>query len=456
MSIFSLNLNTFKQDFTILGKNKEIYGEVHTPFSLIKDMFDFIPNKYFQNKNLKWLDPCTGKGYFSIFLYKKLFIGLQNIIKDEQLRHTHIITNMIYIIEINSEFIPLLKNIFGEKSNIYNINFLDFQSNIKFDFIIGNPPFNTDGLVKVPTKSGSKKKDGKTIWQSFIKKSMSLLKKQAYLLFITPSIWMKNDHPIFKYLLTYKLIKIKTLTNTETNKIFNKQAQTPTCYFLVKNISSKQNTVLLYDQIHKDFINYQIYSKLSLPLFIPSIIKKLVNYTLKYKSLKIIKTSMRPGYKGYHFSPQYNFKTPHPNIKTCKLNKLQPYLVINYSNIPCHYYKKPKLVLAHKMYGFPYLDYSGNYGISNRDNYVILNKSYQEFTRLKQFLSTRLIRTVFEATRYRMSYLEKYIFDIIPDITYINNFPFDITENNVQQFFNLNDKERLFINHFHKKKYLNF
>ena len=121
---------------------------------------------------------------------------------------------------------------------------------------------------------------------------------------------------------------------------------------------------------------------------------------------------MRPGYKGLKLSPILRKDTSYPNIKTCKLNYLQPQLVINYSNIPCSYYSQPKLVLAHKMYGFPYLDYSGIFGISNRDNYVILNKSYEDFTKLHKFLSTKFIRTIFESTRYRMSYLEKYIFDI--------------------------------------------
>ena len=59
---------------------------------------------------------------------------------------------------------------FGEKSNIFNKNFLDFKINKKFNFIIGNPPFNIGGLIKVPTKLGVKTKDGRTIWQSFIKK----------------------------------------------------------------------------------------------------------------------------------------------------------------------------------------------------------------------------------------------------------------------------------------------
>ena len=81
---------------------------------------------------------------------------------------------MIYMVELNIEFIPILKKMFGEISNIYNQNFLDFDKK-HFNFIIGNPPFNFKGSIKVPTSNVCKKKDGKTIWQNFIKKAVSLL-----------------------------------------------------------------------------------------------------------------------------------------------------------------------------------------------------------------------------------------------------------------------------------------
>ena len=53
-----------------------MYGEVHTPFTLIVDMFDMMPISFFKNPQFTWLDPCAGKGYFSIILYKKLFMNL--------------------------------------------------------------------------------------------------------------------------------------------------------------------------------------------------------------------------------------------------------------------------------------------------------------------------------------------------------------------------------------------
>ena len=64
-----------------------------------------------------------------------------------------------------------------------------------------------------------------------------------------------------------------------------------------------------------------------------------------------------------------------------------------------------------------YLDLSGEYGISNRDNYVIYKDNNEDLIKLSEFLSTELVKKVYESTRYRMKYLEKYAFELLPDIT---------------------------------------
>ena len=105
------------------------------------------------------------------------------------------------------------------------------------------------------------------------------------------------------------------------------------------------------------------------------------------------------------------------------------------------------------MYGLPYYDKEGKFGISGRDNFIILNKTNDDFMRLKQFLSSKLFLTLTEAVRYRMSYLEQNLFDMIPDITYIPDFPVDITNESIANYFNLNKMERNLIDN-HKKVYL--
>ena len=111
--------------------------------------------------------------------------------------------------------------------------------------------------------------------------------------------------------------------------------------------------------------------------------------------------------------------------------------------------------MAHKMYGFPYYDIVG-YGISNRDNYIIEKYSPKELLIIKEFLTTKLAFVVFESTRYRMKYLERYAFEFIPDITKLQDFPKSITDKTIADFFGFTSTEVKYIDKFTKKQYLQF
>jgi len=449
MSIYNKKIEDIQQIFNISNFNKHTYGEVNTDFILINKMLDMLPKNVFTDKNKKWLDPCCGKGYFPIVLYFKLFKSLQKTIPNSLKRHNHIIENMIYMIEINKEHIDELFELFGEKANIINDDFLNV-TNQKYDIIMGNPPFNVNGIVKVPTqKNISKKTDGKMIWGHFTLHAIDFLKENGFLVFITPSIWMKHDHFMYSKILKYKIEKLNTMTNTETNTAFHGQAQTPTCYFLLKKQVNNDKNIYLYDKITQKYISYNLLA--SIPLFASSLFKKISHFITPNTKLKVKKTNMPS--KKVLFSPINKKNFTYKNIKTCKLNKLSPFLDINFSNIPCRYDKIPKIVMAHKMYGFPFYDEFGEYGISNRDNYVIYGREKIDMIKLQQFFSTKTALYLFEGTRYRMKYLEKYVFDLIPDITKIENFPKIINDDTIANYFKFTQKEKDAIKTFHKKKY---
>ena len=457
INIKNINILEYKQNFIVSKEDKLKYGEIYTPFSLIERMFNLFDPIVFTQKDKKWLDPGAGTGYFSIYLFDKLNKGLISVIPNEEERKSHIIENMIYIIEIKESNIIILREIFGVKANIFHTDFLSTVPNLdKFDYIIGNPPYNSNGIKKVPTNTKKNKKhdDGKTIWISFIKKSISLLKENGQLCVIVPSIWLKPDKArTYHYLTNYKIEKIHCLSNTETNKIFKGEAQTPTCFFLLTKRET-DNYINIFDNYQNKYINYYCKLEFPIPLFGQAVIQKLQPFVEKTGHLIAIKTNL-PSVNSL-FSQNSSNTFPYQNVKTCILNGLQPELSINYSNIAQAYHGKKKLILAHKMYGFPYYDSDGIYGISNRDNYVILRESEEELLKIKQFLSTKLVLYIYESTRYRMKYLEKYAFQFIPDITALPDFPQDINDDSVSLYFGLDDNDIKYINSLHKKKYLSF
>ena len=195
MSLLNVNINTnlveqYPEYITYDSKLKDKYGEVNTPYRFIMNkMFSMFQQIHFKNKNLKWLDAGAGRGNFSLCLFVVLFNELKEAIPNHDERKAHIIQNMIYMVELNEDNIIHLREKFSEKANIYNTDYIQWDTDIRFDFIIGNPPYNCDGVKKVPTKTDTdKKKDGKTIWPEFVKKNISLLKDDGIMNILIPSI----------------------------------------------------------------------------------------------------------------------------------------------------------------------------------------------------------------------------------------------------------------------------
>lgn len=450
-------IETFKQHFEVSQDIRYKYGEINTPFFLIEKILDLIDEYEFTLPDKKWLDIGTGCGYFSMILYKKLFKGLENKINDPIERSRHIIKNMLYMTEIRNENWGKIEKLFGDDCNLFKGDFLSLTINESFDFVIGNPPYNNNGLKKVPSNTlSSKKEDGTTVWIPFIKKSIDLLRNNGNMTVIIPSIWLKKDKAkMYEFMLQYKIEYLNCMTNTETNQIF-KYAQTPTCYF---KLTKQQNPgyISVYDKDVNEYVNWELRENKPIPLSGYNVIKKIYSTLDDTNQLHIYKTNLPSNHS--KFSKKKTESFSYPCIKTCKLNQLKPELEIEYCNRQEAYYGIPKLIMAHKMYGFPYLDHEGVYGISNRDNYVIPcdnNKTLLDLKRLKVFFSTKLALYLFESTRYRMKYLEKYIFELIPDINQLVNFPEIINDETVSDYFKLTDKERNYISNLHRKTYMSF
>lgn len=463
MAIYNLHLPTFEQTFNVSKEDKIEYGEIYTPFSLINKMLDLFDQTVFMQPDKRWLDVGAGLGYFSLSLFERLNQGLTAAgWTDERVRKEHIVENMLYMAELKESNINALRAVFGTKANIIPGDFMAEGSGSQatiYDYIIGNPPYNSRGIKKVPTnKERDKKKDGTTAWIKFVQKSLDLLKAETgQLCLIVPSIWLKPDKAGIHLLLTrYKIEKMHCLNGNETNLIFKGEAQTPTCYFLLTKRDT-DNQIGLYDTQRKSYVNFHHIAGQPIPMFGVTIIEKLQKWITQTGYLKVFKTNMPPVKSKFTETP-YAKEYPYINIRSCLLDGLHPELSLNYSDTAQAFQGIKKIVLAHKMYGFPYYDKIGAYGISNRDNYVIAGKTDPEFMQLGVFLSTKFALYIFETTRYRMKYLEKYAFQFIPDITKLAGFPVaaDINDETVANFFGLDDIDKQHIKTLHRREYKRF
>lgn len=466
MSIYNLQFATYEQTFKVKEEDRKKYGEIYTPFSLIEQMLDTFDPHVFADPTKRWLDIGAGRGYFAMKIFERLNTGLTAKLPDEMERKRHIITHMLFMVEVKNDNVQALIAMFGATANIYHVDFCGYGIPAclhDMDIIVGNPPYNANGIKKVPTeKTLDKKDDGSTIWRDFIHKSLALLKPDTgQLCLIVPSIWLKPDrYGIHQKLTQYKIEKINCFSGNETNKLFKGSAQTPTCFFLLTNCAKTANhRIQVYDKDRQTYVPLLHKAGMPIPLFGQYIINHLQTWIEMpgVGSLQVVKTNM-PGVKTTFTESLYVATHPFMNIRTCTLEGTMPTLMLNYSDTPQAFSGVKKIVMAHKMYGFPYFDKYGHFGISNRDNYVIVGKTDAEFEQLQRFLSTKLVLYIFEAARYRMKCLEKHAFQFIPDITRLAGFPsaHAITDASVAAFFGLAENDVHYITRLHKKAYKSF
>ncbi len=207
--------------------------EVFTPPELVNEILDLLPQNIWSNKDLTFLDPAVKTGVFLREITKRLIIGLEKDIPRLDKRVDHILKNQVFGVAV-SELTSLLsrrsvycskkanskysisngfknfkgniiynslqhswkneqciycgakKDIFKRDKSLesYAYDFIHFSDpkklfNMKFDVIIGNPPYQLD--------TGGSGRQAKPIYQKFIATAKKLSPK--YLAMVIPARW---------------------------------------------------------------------------------------------------------------------------------------------------------------------------------------------------------------------------------------------------------------------------
>ena len=187
---YNNNLNKDKNTFKT--KNDE-----PTPIECVEYMISKIPSELWSKENLKILDPCSGNGNFFIpILYK-----LRENYTDEE------IFNKLYFNDTNELRINNIKKIFNEHANNLNItqdDFLNFKDKEEYDLVVANPPY-----AKL-LENGKRASKNHNMIKDFIIKTLKILKKDGYLLYITPDNWMSkaDRNTLIKDLTKYQIIHL--------------------------------------------------------------------------------------------------------------------------------------------------------------------------------------------------------------------------------------------------------
>lgn len=168
-----------------------LFGEVFTPQNIVDEMLDLLDPSFWNNKDLKILDPCNGVWNFQVWLLKKLVKNYhqKSASLDDKLKE--IFDKNLYTCDIQEESSNLYKNIFGN-GYTYNFNhflgdflskdfdnYLKNQKIEKFDLIVTNPPYQI----------GKDSRSAMSIYHKFVEKAIKISDK---VIMITPQKWYTN------------------------------------------------------------------------------------------------------------------------------------------------------------------------------------------------------------------------------------------------------------------------
>jgi hypothetical protein len=158
------------------------FGEVFTPAEFADEMLNEYSPEIWSDPTQVFYDPAAGSGVFGACIYYRLMDGLRGTFPDEDARKAHILTNMLFMSELNAKNCAIIRLIFGPRVNLHVGDSLTFDpvatwgESLKRKRSVGNPPYNEE-----LTRAGAK-----PLYHRFVEKDIDT---SASLLFVIPSRW---------------------------------------------------------------------------------------------------------------------------------------------------------------------------------------------------------------------------------------------------------------------------
>ena len=384
--------------------------EVFTPPEIAKSILDNLPIDIWEDENIKFLDPVSKTGVFLREITSRLISGLEKKIPNLEKRINHILRNQVYglsITELTSlisrrtlycskyanskfsiskfndvegnikfinskhnwnqknvcEYCGVNKELYDRNKKLENYAYsfiheqnLDNIFDMKFDVIIGNPPYqmNDGGAVA----------SAKPIYQKFVETAKKL--NPRYLTMIIPSRWFSGGKGLDDF-------REKMLNDKRISKIFDfpysgdcfpgVKIEGGVCYFLWERDYSGECEITNIKNNKKNFLKRPLLER-NLNFFIRynqsvSIIRKVLEFN-ENKFDKLVSPR-----KPYGLPTNFRGKTLHSN-SSVKLYQNGGVAFIDKKEININ----QDLIDKHKVY------ITEAYGLGSSTPYQVLNKPF--------------------------------------------------------------------------------
>ena len=142
---------------------------------LVNEMLDALPVELWTSKTTTFFDPAIGGGQFVREIERRLRV----------VGHSDAnIHSRVFGFEYSMALVDMAINmnkLVGQYSKMPYAQFFEWKPNMKFDVIVGNPPYQSAGT------------QGKKLWKEFFIKFSELLATDGFMGILTPSSYVKRD-----------------------------------------------------------------------------------------------------------------------------------------------------------------------------------------------------------------------------------------------------------------------
>jgi hypothetical protein len=343
--------------------------------NIVMDIIKKIPDSVWNNPNATFLDPAMGGGQFVKAIEQKL---RECGYSDESIRHR------VFGLESNIMRVDFAVNKYKLIGNYSVVDFLNWETDMKFDVMVGNPPYQTQ---VGPSKT-------EPMWDKFVKKSFDILNDDGYLALIHPSGWRNVDGrftDVRDLLLSRQMEYLEIHNEKDGLQTFG--AETRYDWYVVKNTSKKnKNTLIKFEDGSEEKINLK-----NLP-FIP-------NHTYE-KVSSLVASSGEDTVEVLYSRSAYGTDKKHVSKTKSKKFKYPVVYTINSESVPTFHWSSddsnghfnvPKLIWSNGRISSvgSYIDEKGKYALT-QFAYAIVD-SPKNLNRIKKAFDSKEFRDLMYA-----------------------------------------------------------
>ena len=361
--------------------------ESATSYVLVKKLVDDLKVDW-SNPDLRIADICCGRGTFLLYIIYKLQL------------HGHSnaqIAKMIYGYENNRvQFLitqRALKLALCVEPNVYYEDSLNKVWNMKFDVVVGNPPFQSNN----PKGEGRKQPKNHNSWGKFADKAINeLVKPDGYVAFVTPDSWMSPSNDLFNLFKTKQLV----YANLDCGDYFN--VGSSFTFWVVKNTPIHMPSTIGDMQVDLRKMPYLPRN----PLVTTSIHLKVLDFASdKISCLSDNTCSSSRSQAVLHVAKKKNaefcYPMHHTNAQTL------------YGRRKTKHYDNAKIIWTLSGYYKPFLDL-GQMGCTEASQYILVNDE-QEGNNVLSYMNSKLYNFIVTTAKWS-GFLNGKVFKLLPKL----------------------------------------